>query len=109
MIETILTASGLPYRKGRFLNPPAKTYAVYFDDLEVDGPDPVGISMPRIVRHEPMIELYEPALDPDAEAALEAQLNARGLPWTKEYQGWLQNLQRHMVVYNLHYLEKVRI
>lgn len=37
MIEEILTASGIPFRQGRYLNPPSTTYAVYFDDQEVDG------------------------------------------------------------------------
>lgn len=40
MIEEILTASGIPFRQGRYLNPPSTTYAVYFDDQEVDGADP---------------------------------------------------------------------
>ena len=29
MIEEILTASGIPFRQGRYLNPPSTTYAVY--------------------------------------------------------------------------------
>jgi hypothetical protein len=50
MIDTILTASGIPYRQGRFLNPPAKTYAIYFDSQEADGPDPVeAADLPRII------------------------------------------------------------
>lgn len=109
MIETILTASGLPHRQGRFLYPPAKTYAVYFDDKETDGPDPVGAPAPYIVRHDCMVELYEPEPDPAAEATLEAALNAQGLSWTKQDRYWLQNVQRYQVIYEFNFSEKVRI
>ena len=109
MIHEILTASGLPFRQGRFLNPPPETYAVIFDDLEVDGPDAIGVAgLPRIIRHDCMVELYEPAPDPAAEAALEAALDARGLPWTKEDRYWLQNAQRYQVIYEFNYIEKRR-
>lgn len=107
MIDTILTASGIPYRQGRFLNPPAETYGIYFDNLTVDGPDPLP-GVPQTVRHDVMVELYEPQPDPDAEAALEAEFRARGLPWTKEDRYWLQNVQRYQVVYEFNYNEKVR-
>lgn len=109
MLNDILTASGIPYRQGRYLNPPAETYAVYFDDLTADGADPVpAAGSPRIIRHDAMVELYEPRPDPDAEASIEAALNARGISWTKEDRLWLQNAQRHQVVYNFTYFEKVR-
>ena len=107
MIHEILTASAIPYRQGRFINPPAKSYAVYFDDLDVSGPDPQP-GAPQIVRHDVMVELYEPKADPAAEAALEAELNARGIPWTKEDRYWLQNLQRYQVIYEFTYNEKRR-
>ena len=112
MIETILTASGLPHRQGRFLHPPAKTYAVYFDDQTVDGADPVPpISgrLPGVVFHDCMVELYEPQPDTAAEAALEAALNAQGLSWTKQDRYWLQNVQRYQVIYEFNFFEKVRI
>lgn len=109
MIKAILTASGIPYRQGRFLHPPAKTYAVYFDDKETSGPDPVGIAVPHVVRHDCMVELYEPSPDPDAEAALERALNDQGLSWTKEDRYWLQNTQRYQVNYEFNFSEKVRL
>ena len=99
MTETILTASGIPYKRARYLHPPAETYAVYFDDLTTDGPDPVGVNMPQIVTHDVVVELYEPTLDADAEARLEAQLNARGIQWRKQAAYWLQNVQRYQVIY----------
>lgn len=112
MIKSILTASGIPYRQGRFLHPPAKTYAVYFDQLTVDGADPVPVSasgrLPGIVLHDCTVELYEPQPDPEAEAALERELNAQGLSWTKEDRYWLQNVQRYQVIYEFNFREKVR-
>ena len=108
MTETILTVSGIPCKRARFPHPPAETYAVYFDDLTIDGPDPVAADMPRIVRHDVMVELYEPTLDPDAEAKLEAQLIAEGIHWTKQAAYWLQNVQRYQVIYEFNYTEKRR-
>lgn len=108
MTETILTASGIPYKRARYLHPPAETYAVYFDDQTTDGPDPVAADMPQIVTHDVMVELYEPTLDPDAEAKLEAQLKAVGIQWTKQAAYWLHNVQRYQVIYEFNYIEKRR-
>lgn len=109
MIDTILTASGIPYRQGRFLNPPAETYAIYFDSQEADGPDPVeAADLPQVIYHDVTVELYEPTQDPAAEAAIEAALKARGILWTKEARYWLQNVQRYQVVYAFNYNEKRR-
>lgn len=109
MISSILTASGIPYRQGRFLNPPAETYAIYFDFQEADGPDPVELAdLPRVIYHDVTVELYEPEQDPAAEAAIEAALTARGILWTKEARYWLQNVQRYQVVYEFNYNEKRR-
>lgn len=107
MIDTIMTASGIPYRQGRFLNPPAETYGIYFDNHEVGGSDPMP-GAPLIIRHDTTVELYEPKPDPDAEAALEAALTAAGLHWTKEDRYWLQNVQRYQVIYEFSYNEKRR-
>lgn len=107
MIDTIMTASGIPYRAGRFLNPPAETYAVAFDDQDVGGPDPFP-GAPKIIRHDAMVELYEPKPDTDAEAALESALDAQGLHWTKQARYWLQNVQRYQVIYEFSYIEKRR-
>lgn len=110
MIDNILTASGIPYRRGRFLNPPKETYAVFFDNVETDGPDPVVMTgRPQIARHDVMVELYEPSPDPEAEAALEAALNAQGLDYTKQDLIWLQNVQRYQVIYEFTFNDKRRI
>lgn len=108
MVKEILTASGIPYKEARYLHPPAETYAVYFDNLTTDGPDPVAADMPQIVHHDVMVELYEPKQDPDAEAKLEVQLRDRGIQWTKQARYWLQNVQRYQVIYEFNYTEKRR-
>lgn len=108
MMNTILTASGIPYRQGRYLNPPTGTYAVYFDNLTADGPDPVVAGAPMVIQHDCIIELYEPSPDPEAEAAMEAAINAHGYAWTKQDRYWLRDAQRYQVVYELTYFEKRR-
>lgn len=108
MVNKILTASGIPYRQGRFLNPPKNTYGVYFDDSDTGGgPDPLP-GAPQLIRHDVTVELYEPKADPEAETALEAQLIAAGLHWTRTDREWLQNVQRYEVIYEFSYNEKRR-
>lgn len=108
MIREILSAVGVLHRKARFLQPPAETYAVYFDDVETDGPDPVPFSTtpPQIYKHSISVELYEPRPDDATEAAIEAALNARGVAWAKEDRYWLQDVQRYQVIYTFNYTEK---
>lgn len=110
MIENILTAAGVKHRQGRFPQPPAGTYAVYFDNVETDGADPVGVpvgvKLPRIYRHSYRVELYEPKPDPISEAAVEAALTVWGLTWTKEDRYWLQDVQRYQVLYTFEYTNK---
>lgn len=109
MIDSILTSSGLPYRQGRFINPPAGSYVIYFDEQEADGPDLItAADFPLIIRHSVTMELYEPQQDPAAESAIEAALAARGLLWTKADRYWLQNVQRYQVIYEFAYIEKRR-
>ena len=108
MIDEILTASGIPYRQGRYPNPPAGTYAIIFDDHEVSGPDVITPGAPVVVRHDGMVELYEPKFDPEAEAALEAELLSRSITWTKQAAYWLQNVQRYQAIYEFSYIEKRR-
>lgn len=105
MISDILAAAGIPCRRSRFPQPAADTYAVYTDDVSASGADNVNC----IFAHSITVELYEPAPDDAAEAALEAQLNARGIPWDKQDRYWLQAEQRYQVVYDFDYIEKRRI
>lgn len=110
MIENILTAAGVKHRQARFPQPPADTYAVYFDDVEIEAADPVGVplgvKLPRIYRHSCRVELYEPKPDPTAEASIEAELDAWGLIWAKEDRYWLQDVQRYQVLYTFDYTNK---
>ena len=109
MIKDILTAAGVEYAQGRFLRMPEGTHAVYFDDVEVTGPDRVptaSAGLPRIYTHDVSVELYEPAPDPETEAAIEAELDARGVEWTKQDRYWLKDLQRYQVVYGFTYTSK---
>ena len=103
MIKTILTAAGVPFRRSRFLKPPAETYAVFMDEVSTDGAD--GINL--ISTHDITVEVYEPELDDDAEAAIEAAINAQGLPWTKQDRYWLREEQRYQVIYEFSYITKL--
>jgi hypothetical protein len=109
MIKDILTASGVQHRQGRFSSPPAGTYAVYFDDVDGEGADlvtPDADGLPCVWAHDGRIEVYEPRPDPEAEAAIEAAIKARGLAWTKFDRVWLQDEQRYQVTYEITYTTK---
>jgi len=103
MTETILNAAGVPFRRSRFLKPPAGTYAVYMDYVETDGPD--GIN--RIFNHDVTVEVYEAKPDDKTEAAIEAALDAQGLHYTKQDRYWLQDEQRYQVIYEFSYIIKI--
>lgn len=105
MVNDILQTAGVEYRKTRFPKPPAGTYAVYLDDVSTDGPD--GLNL--IYTHDISVELYEPAPDDEAEAAVEAAMNAAGVRWEKQDRLWLQDEQRYQVIYTFTYYEKRRI
>lgn len=104
MVNDILSRANITRRQARHTQPPAETYAVYFDDKEADGADTLVL----LYRHGVTIELYEPQPDDDAEARLEAELNARGLMWSKQDRYWIQERQRYQVVYEFSYIQKVR-
>mgnify|MGYP003312322459 CR=1 FL=1 len=110
MIKDILAAAGIEYKQGHFPSPPAETYAVYSDDVETDGADMVEdytpASWPRIYHHDVTVEVYEPKPDDAAEAAIEEELDARGLPWSKEDRYWLQDVRRYQVIYEFSYTNK---
>lgn len=107
MIKEILTAAGVQHRQGRFPKPHDTTYAVYFDDVERDGADPVTAEkIPGVYHHDGRVELYEPKPDDKTEEAIEAELDARGLNWTKEDRYWLQDVQRYQVLYEFEFTTK---
>lgn len=105
-VNDILTTAGIPHQEAQYPDPPEGTYAVYFDEIEVDGPDRLAPGVPCIVRHDVTIELYEPIKDDITEAALEAQLIARGIPWTKQARYWLDSTRRYQVIYDFSYTTK---
>lgn len=105
MIDKIMTAAGIKGRGSRHTKPPAGTYAVWFDDIDTDGPDGMP---PCIFKHSCTIELYEPKKDPAAVAALEAELSAAGLKWTKQDRLWIQSEQMYQTIYEFTYTEKRR-
>lgn len=105
MVNKILAASGIAYRRGRFtVHPAPDTYAVYMDDVTTDGPD----GMPWVLRHDATIELYMNRVNEAAMAALEAEIAAAGLHYTKQDLYWLQSEQLYQVVYEITYFEKRR-
>lgn len=110
MIKEILSAAGVEYAQGRFLRMPAGTHAVYFDDIEVTTSDRVesAVGLPRIYKHNVSVELYEPTPDDATETAIEAELDAHGLEWTKQDRYWLKDLQRYQTVYEFSYTNKTK-
>lgn len=104
MIETLLKAAKIPAKESRYSDPPSGTYAVWFEDIETDGPD--GLNW--IINHDGTVELYEPRKDAAAEARLEAQLDAGGISYTKQARYWLKDIQRYQVIYEFTIIEKRR-
>lgn len=104
-VNDILSASGIPYRKTRFLKPPAGTYAVYTDHITTDGPD----GIPALLYHSITIELYTASPDPEAEQAVENALVSHGMQFQKQDAYWLQKEQRYQIAYDFEYIEKRRI
>jgi hypothetical protein len=105
MVNSILQAAGVKYRKARFFPPPAGTYAVYTDDILTDGPD--GLNL--IKTHDVVVEVFEPEPDDATEAALEAAMDAARVRWQKQDRLWIQDVQRYQVVYEFTYTTKRRI
>jgi hypothetical protein len=105
MVKEIIKAAGVNIRKSRHTKPPQGTYGVYTDDVEAGGADGVNC----IRRHDITLELYEAAPDDEREEAVEAELDKRGIPWTKQDRYWLQDEQRYQVIYEFTYYEKRRI
>jgi hypothetical protein len=105
MVKKILTAAGIKERGSRFVKPPAETYAVWMDDITTDGPDGMP---PVIFTHAITVELYALRPDPTSEAALEAEMTARGLHWTKQFRYWIQSEGMYQTIYEFTYIEKRR-
>lgn len=111
MIREILTEAGVEFDQGHFIRKPQGTYAVYFDDVDLDGPDResviLGQPLPAVCTHNVRIELYEPARDDKAEADLERAILSRGLTFSKEDRYWLSDALAYQVIYELTYTDKL--
>ena len=104
MVNDILKKAGIQYRESRFPKPPTGTYAVYSENLITDGPDLLNM----LISHDVIIELYEPDMDTASESAVESQMNAAKVRWTKQPRYWIQDVQRYQVIYECAYVEKGR-
>ncbi len=106
MVKRVLIGAGFvegeTFRETRFLKPPKTTYAVFMDSFTRRGAD--GLNL--IKDHNYIIELYSYALDPGAEARIEATLDELGLEYEKEDRYWLQEEQLYQVIYRFRYIEK---
>lgn len=107
MINTIMRAAGIPYRRTRYTGTTPAVYAVYTDDVATDGPD--GIN--AIYTHDYTVELYahNPEEADTAEANMEKALDAAGKVWSKQDRYWLQSEQLYQTVYEFTHIEKRRI
>jgi len=105
MIETILTAAGIPSQAARFPDPP-KLYAVYFDSIETDGPD---TGAPLTAVHDCTVELYVPSIKAGDSAlnGLKAELDRRGIRYTTQGWYWLSATQRYQEIIEFTYTEKL--
>lgn len=110
MTDEILTAADVLHRRGRFLRMPTETHAVWFDDITTDSADRIPTipqaGLPRTRTHNVTIEVYEPSPDDRTETDIEAELDARGIEWTKQDRYWVADAQRYQVVYEFTYIEK---
>jgi hypothetical protein len=104
MVNKILTAAGIKYRRGRFTANAPDTYAVYRDDWDAGGPD----DRPLVIRHDITVELYESKPDDKAEASIEKAIGEAGLHYTKQDRYWLSTEQLYQVIYEFTYYEKRR-
>lgn len=105
MIDAIINASAIPFRPGRFPDPPEETYGVWFDAITADGPDDEA---PLVFTHDVTMELYAPTIDvaQASQNAFETAINAQGIPWTTQGWYWLENIQRYQSVYEFTYTTK---
>ena len=107
MIKDIAKAAGLKLREARHTKPRSGTYGVYTDAVEAGGADGVNC----IRTHDYTLEVYAPSAKEadEVETAIEAELDRRGIPWTKQGRYWLQEEQKYQEIYEFTHIEKRRI
>jgi len=104
MINAIMKAAGVPYRRARFPKPPAGAYAVYMDDISTDGPD----GLPLLRYHSLTVELYVKELDGPEEDNMAEAVNEYGRNYEKAGAEWDPEAQRYQINYYFEYIEKRR-
>lgn len=102
MIDAILQAAPGGAWPERCPAHPALAHIVYFDDVEADGPDNLNM----FFRHNVTVELYEPTREDSTYKAIEAELNTRGIRYSKMTRRWQSNLQLYQTIYDFSYIEK---
>lgn len=106
MVKRVLTAAGFvegkTFKETRFLTPPKTTYAIFLDSFTRRGAD--GLNL--LKEHAYTIELYCYKPDPEAEARIEAALDALGLEYDKADRYWITEEQLYQIVYNFDFIEK---
>lgn len=102
LVDDILSAAGVPYRKTRFTKPQTGDYIVYNDSITTDGGDRELL----LYRHSISAELYTAKQSADAEELLENAFASYGVHFDKQEAIWLQEEQRYQVVYEFEYIEK---
>lgn len=106
MVKRVLTNAGFvenkTFKETRFLKAPITTYAVFLDSFTRRGADGSNL----IKEHDYTIELYSYKPDPDAEARIEASLDALGLEYDKDERYWIQEEQLYQTIYTFNFIEK---
>ncbi len=102
MIDEILKPIGAPFKETMFSRAPDVDYIVYHIEVDADGSDDENLIFTNSVT----LEVYETKPNPKLEATLEAQLNARGLKYSKQSRYWIPEAQRYQVIYEFTYITK---
>lgn len=105
--KTIAAAAGIDTRETRFAKASSgEIYAVYFESINNIGPD---LCPSMLTACTATIELYSKKANNAARAAaiaLEKELNAYNLEWSKGDQIWIEEEQIFQTVYSYTYLQK---
>lgn len=101
-----LEEAGVPSKETRFVSPPTSgPYAFWDDAIEAGGADCAN----TLRTHTALVTVVEhPDDETDARAALEAALDARAQPWSREMRSWVDDLKVYTTDYSFTFYEKMR-
>ena len=105
MTNEILTAAAIPNRPARYPNPPAQTYAVYFESMTADGADE---SPAQIFTYDCTVEIYAPSVE-EGNASMDrlrAEMGDRGIHFTTQGWYWLKSVHRYQEIVGFTYIKK---